>query len=194
MTRGWTWIRRYAIAIVLILVLTAFLAHSRIFIHAPLGPRGLTAAHLVGFLGYSVVLLLLWSAARRAAHRLRHDTDWDIIGREALVPLATLLVLVKAYGVALILLGPFLNTVGMAVYDWLFVLAVGAAAAWLALAVYRSADALVPVFSRLARHARDAAAVRHEQEKTAEERLSVPVRRCPHCGHELPPPENDVAA
>ena len=193
MTRGWTWIRRYAIAIVLILVLTAFLAHSRIFIHAPLGPRGLTAAHLVGFLGYSLVLLLLWSAARRAAHRLRHDTDWDIIGREALVPLATLLVLVKAYGVALILLGPFLNTVGMAVYDWLFVLAVGAAAAWLALAVYRSADALVPVFSRLARHARDAAAARHEQEKTAEERLSVAVRRCPHCGRELPP-ENDVAA
>jgi hypothetical protein len=176
----WVWVRRYAIAFVLVIVLTTLLGHSQIFGGAPLAPRGLTAAQLVSFLGYTAALLLLWFAAWRSASMLHDDGGWESVGREALVPFATLLVFIMGYGVPLILLRPFMNDAAMAVYNWLFVLAIGGAAIWFALAVYRSADALALIFSKLARYSREAAAARH-----GEAPAPVTERHCPRCGREL---------
>jgi hypothetical protein len=182
----WVWVRRYAIAFVLVLVLTTLFGHSQIFANAPLAPRGLTAAHLVSFIGYTAALLLLWLAASRAASMLHDDRGWESVGREALVPVATLVVFIMGYGVPLILLRPFVNDTAMAVYNWLFVLAIGGAAIWFALAVYRSADALAPIFGRLARYSREAAAARHEEAPPP-----VTKRHCTRCGRELTD-EDDV--
>jgi hypothetical protein len=184
----WAWVRRYAIAFLLVLVLTTLLGHSQIFGHAPLAPRGLTAAHLVSFIGYTAALLMLWLAAWRAADMLQDDGGRETIGRETLVPFATLIVLVVGYGVPLILLRPFMNDAAMAVYNWLFVLAIGASAIWFAFAVYRSADAMAPILSRLARYSREAGAARQKDS------LPVPAERyCPRCGRKMPEKDNIAA-
>ena len=87
----WAWGLQYATAFVLILLLTTLLGRSQLFGHAPLAPRGLTAADLVQFLGYEAALWLLWLAARRVATALPEDRGWQSLARRLTIPLAALL-------------------------------------------------------------------------------------------------------
>jgi hypothetical protein len=174
----WVWLIRYGIAAFFALILASILGHSTLFQRAPLGPSGLTAGHLVLFFGYTAALALLWVAAVRAARELRDDGGWQSVARRTVMPLAALIILAIAYPVPLLLLGPFLHGAAMALYQWLFVVAITAAAVWLAVTVYTTVDVLMPLLSRVAR------SVAHGASQSRPTRVRA---RCDECGSEAAP-------
>ena len=187
----WAWAIQYGVAILVVLVLTVLLGNSHLFQSAPLGRSDLSASTLVRFFGDSAALILVWFMARRATRELRDRGGWQALLRAIAVPLATLMILLIGYGVPLFVLGPMLNDAGLAAYHWLFVVAVMAAALWLALVVYEHAPLLTTVASNVAR------SVPHHLESGSESAsaTSLPstdteksrTRRCGQCGRELAP-------
>ena len=65
MNERWSWVVRYAVVIAAALALGAAFGEMALFKNAKLGRTGLSAAHLVQFLGYGGALAVLWLAARR---------------------------------------------------------------------------------------------------------------------------------
>jgi hypothetical protein len=185
----WVWAIQYGVGVLVMLALTALLGNSHLFQSAPLGRSDLSASSLVRFLGDSAALMLLWLMARRATRELRDEGGWQALVRAIAVPFATLMILLIGYGVPLFVLGPMLNDAGLAAYHWLFVIAVIAAALWLALVVYEHALLLTTVASTVAR-----AVPRHlESESESASATALPstgteasrTRRCGQCGREL---------
>ena len=187
----WVWSIQYGVGVVVVLALTALLGNSHLFHSAPLGRSDLSASSLIRFLGDGAALMLLWFMARRATRELRDDSGWQALLRAIAVPFATLMILLVGYGVPLFVLGPMLNDAGLAAYHWLFVIAVIAAALWLALVVYEHAPLLTTVASKMAR------AVPRQRESESESASATPLpstgteasrtRRCGQCGRELAP-------
>ena len=66
MNERWSWLARYAIVVVVALVLGAALGAMDLFKDTRVINRGLTASHLVRFLGFGGALTMLWLAAYRA--------------------------------------------------------------------------------------------------------------------------------
>ena len=187
----WVWAIQYGVAVLVVLVLSALLGNSHLFHSAPLGRSDLSASSLVRFLGDSAALILLWLMARRATRELRDRSGWQALLRAIAVPLATLVILLVGYGVPLFVLGPVLNDAGLAAYHWLFVIAVMAAALWLARVLYENASLLTTVASNVAR-----SVPRHlESGSELSSATSLPsagpeaskTRRCGQCGQELAP-------
>jgi hypothetical protein len=174
----WAWLLRYAVACVVVLLLSAILARSRLFQATTIGARGLTAGEIVRFLGDATALTLVWLAAARAARSLPDDRSWRSLLHHTLVPVATLVVLGVGYGVPLFVLHPFLGPAGMMAYNWLFVVALVGTAVWLVIAAYHNADALAAVATILACSLR--------REATGGTPPS-PTARCPDCGTTLAP-------
>ena len=187
----WVWAIQYGVALLMVLALSALLGNSHLFHSAPLGRSDLSASSLVRLIGDSAALILLWFMARRATSELRDRGGWQALLRAIAVPLATLIILLVGYGVPLFVLGPILNDAGLAAYHWLFVVAVVAAALWLALVVYENAPLLTTVVSNLAR-----SVPRHlESGSDLASATSLPstgaeasrTTRCGQCGRELEP-------
>jgi len=187
----WPWAIQYGVAVLVVLVLSAVLGSSHLFHSAPLGRSDLSASSLVRFLGDSAALILVWLMARRATRELQDRGGWQALLRAIAVPLATLVILLVGYGVPLFVLGPVLNDAGLAAYHWLFVIAVMAAALWLALVLYENASLLTTVASNVAR-----SVPRHMESgsEPSSSATSLPStgteskpRRCGQCGRELAP-------
>ena len=140
--KSWGWALQYGAAIVLAVLAGAILGSTPLFKGAPLG-RGLTASHVVQFLGYGGAILMLWLLACRTAIELPEDAGGLSFLRRLVVPLVTLVVLSACYKVLLLLLTPFLNRTAMTGYNWLFVLGIIGAAFWLILRIYRGSALLV---------------------------------------------------
>ena len=185
----WVWAMQYGVALLAVLVLSAVLGNSHLFHSAPLGRNDLSASSLVRFLGDSAALILVWLMARRATAELRDRGGWQALLRAIAVPLATLVILLVGYGVPLFVLGPVLDDAGLAAYHWLFVIAVMAAALWLALVLYENTSLLTTVASSVARsvprHLESELPSATSLPSTATE-ASKP-RRCGQCGRELAP-------
>ena len=83
MKERWIWLVRYAVVIVLALVLAAALGEMDLFKTTKFGKSGLNAARLVQFLGFGSALAVLWLAAQRAAALLpAGDERCSRVGRE----------------------------------------------------------------------------------------------------------------
>src|SRR3954469_2818526 len=105
----WMWLVRYAVVIVLALVLAAALGEMELFKSTRFGRSGLNAARLVQFLGFGGALVVFWLLARRAAALIpADDPRWNIL-KTVLVPLATLVVIAAGQAVLLLLLGPLMS-------------------------------------------------------------------------------------
>ena len=100
MNDRWNWVIRYAVVLVLAVILGAALGELALF-KTKLGKTGLTAAHLVQFLGYGAALLVFWLAVRRTASLLDgRDARWSVL-KAILVPVATLVVVACGQAVML---------------------------------------------------------------------------------------------
>ena len=146
MNERWSWIVRYAVVIAAALALGAAFGEMALFKNARLGRTGLSAAHLVQFLGYGGALAVLWLAARRAAALLpEQDPRWSVL-KSTLVPLTTLIVVSAGQAVLLLLAGPLMNKAWHQVYNWVSVTAIILATAWLLAAVLTGSSSLAPLF------------------------------------------------
>lgn len=131
MSERWTWLVRYAIVILLALILAAVLGDMALFNTTKFGKSGLNAARIVQFLGYAGALAVFWLMAHRAAALLDgKDPRWSTF-KTILVPVATLIVVACGQAVALLVLGPLLGKAGVQVYSWIAVLGIIVSAGWL---------------------------------------------------------------
>lgn len=183
MNEKYGWFIRYAAVIVVTLVLAMALGSMDLFKSTPLVGEKLSAAHLVEFLGFGGALAVFWLTARRAAKILVDDGGrWSFI-HYVLVPAATLFVIACAHGVLLLLLKPFMGDSAGTLYNWLFIIAILAASAWLLLAVMNQSTNLSNLVA--------SAAPRSQSEPTAElcRECGAPIqpdaRFCGHCGADL---------
>src|SRR5256885_1735645 len=130
MKERWIWLVRYAVVIVLALVLAAALGEMELFRTTKFGKSGLNAARLVQFLGFGGALAVLWLAARRTAELLPgNDERWNVL-KSILLPLATLIVVASGQAGLLFFLRPLLNKAWRPVYNRGASTASVGAAAW----------------------------------------------------------------
>lgn len=152
MSERWTWVIRYGVVIAAALALGAAFGEMALFKSARFGKTGVSAAHLVQFLGYGGALAVLWLAARRAALLLPSDDPrWNVV-KSTLLPLTTLIVVSAGQAVLLLLAGPLMNKAWHQIYNWISVSAIILSAAWLLGAVLTGSSSLAPLFGgRMAR-------------------------------------------
>lgn len=131
--------------IALAVILAAALGEMSLFKTTKIARTGLSAAHIVQFLGFGGALLVLWLLAQRAAALLPGEPRWDVL-RSVLLPLTTLVVVAAGQAVALLLLGPLLNKAWQAAYNWIAIAAIILSAAWLLHSLFTGAPSLQPLF------------------------------------------------
>ena len=151
MKERWIWLLRYAVVIVLALVLASALGEMELFKTTRFGKSGLNAARLVQFLGFGGALAVLWLMARRAATLLPgNDERWSVL-KSILLPLATLIVIASGQAVLLYVLGPLMNKAWQHTYNWLAIAAIILSAAWMLAALFTGSASLAPLFGRAAK-------------------------------------------
>ncbi|MGQ0544130.1 MAG: hypothetical protein ACT4P3_02210 [Betaproteobacteria bacterium] len=156
MNERWVWSLRYAIVIVLALVLAAALGEMDLFKATRFGKSGLNAARIVQFLGFGGALLVFWLLARRAALLIEGKSDFRTLVKALLVPLATLIVVACAHAVGLLVLGPLMSKTWHQIYNWAFIAAIILSAAWLVAALFTGSASLAPLFPKGAKPTREA--------------------------------------
>ena len=146
MKERWIWLLRYAVVIVLALVLAAALGEMELFKSTRFGKTGLNAARLVQFLGFGGALAVLWLMAQRAAALLPSgDERWNVL-KSILVPLTTLIVVAAGQAVLLLVLAPVMNKAWQQAYNWVAIVTIVAAATWLVAALFTGSASLSPLF------------------------------------------------
>ena len=137
---------RYALVIAVAVILAAALGEMELFRTTRFGRSGLNAARVAQFFGYGGGLLVFWLLARRAAPLIpAGEGPWSVL-RNALVPLATLIVAACAQAVILLVLAPFLNNALRGIYDWTAIAAILLCAAWLLWTLFTGSSSLAPLF------------------------------------------------
>ncbi|GAC1529638.1 MAG: hypothetical protein NVS2B4_08090 [Ramlibacter sp.] len=137
MNMRWTWLARYAIVVVVALVLGAALGSMDLFKATRLAGKGLTASSLARFLGFGGALVVLWLAAYRATPMVReHGVRWRLV-EVTLLPLATLIVIASGYSVLLLVVGSLMDATLRQIYNWVFIGTILGSAAWLLYALFQ---------------------------------------------------------
>lgn len=133
----WWWMVPYSVAVLLALVLASVLGNFPIFRHTFLPATKLSAADLVGFIGYAGALSLFWTVGKRTAIQLDNYPVTFAFLRPVVMPTVMLVILSIGYYVALLLAGPFLGRSAQIAYDWIFIVGLVAASFWLTLSWLR---------------------------------------------------------
>ncbi len=123
------WMMEYGVAMILAVLCAVILGHLSLFREATIGK--LHASDLVQFIGYGGAMVLAWFGARQLAAEPPDDWKWLMPYRGLILPVATLAMVGLAYGVVLYACEPFLNKSGKEIYNWMFVVGIVAACAWL---------------------------------------------------------------
>jgi len=146
MNERWIWLVRYAVVIVLALILAAALGEMELFKTTRFGKTGLNASRVVQFLGYGGALLVFWLAAQRAEALLSgEDERWKLV-KSILLPLATLIAVACAHSVLLLVLGPLMSKAWLPAYNWAFIAGIILSAVWLVAALFTGSSSLAPLF------------------------------------------------
>ncbi len=143
--RSWMWVVRYALVLLIALLLGAGIGELTVFKQTTLGTPKLSAAALARFLGYGGALVIFWMMGQRASNELRAEGTRTASVGLLLLPLTTLIALAAGYDVLLVILRPFLSATPKDIYNWLFVIAILGSAIWLVAALYRHADGIVEI-------------------------------------------------
>ncbi len=123
------WIMEYGVAMILAVLCAVILGHLQLFRGATIGK--LHASDLVQFIGYGGAMVLAWFGARQLAAEPPDDWKWLMPYRALVLPVMTLTMVGLAYGVLLYACEPFLDKSGKEIYNWIFVIGIIAACAWL---------------------------------------------------------------
>ena len=138
MIERWIWLARYAVVILVALILASLLGATSLFRQTRLFGEGLTASNLVFFLGFGGALAVLWLAARRAAPQIGSQGEgWRVI-EAVIMPLATLIVVASAHPVVLLIVGPLLGKSLRLTFDWIFITAIVGSAGWLLYSIFNT--------------------------------------------------------
>ncbi len=147
MNNSWNWIGRYVAVIVVTLILGAALGGMDLFEKTTLFSGKLSASHLVRFLGYATALVAFWLLGQRATLVLRQQEGrWSVL-QHLILPVVSLIFVAVAYSVLSLLLKPFMAASLQNLYNWLFIFAILAAAAWLVMAVLNQSASLTEAFT-----------------------------------------------
>jgi hypothetical protein len=104
--------------------------------------------------GYSGSVVIGWLGARELARNPPVEWKWMVPFQGLVLPCATLLATIIAYGVLLFTLDPFPGKAGKAIYDWVFIVAIVADSIWLILSwVWKCAPLVEAMESRKLRKA-----------------------------------------
>jgi len=146
MNERWMWVLRYAVVIVLALILAAALGEMELFKTTRFGKTGLNASRVAQFFGYGGALLVFWMLAQRAAAQISgEDERWRLV-KSILLPLATLIVVACAHSVILLILAPLISKAWLPAYNWTFIAGIILSAAWLVVALFTGSSSLAPLF------------------------------------------------
>lgn len=140
---SWTWMGRYAVVLVVAVLLGAAIAELTVFKQTTLGTPKLSAGALARFLGYVGALVIFWMLGHRIARQLRTFSGGAAHTGFLIVPLTTLIALSAGYDIVLVILRPFLTPLLKDVYNWIFVLAITGTALWLVVALYRHSEGVI---------------------------------------------------
>lgn len=145
MSERWKWLLRYAVVVVLAVILAVALGEMSLFKTTRIGKTGLNAARIVQFLGFGGALLVLWLTAQRAAALLPgHDRQWGMV-KAILLPLTTLVAIAAGQAVVALLLGPLMSRLWQEIYNWIAVAAIILSAGWLLFALFTGSSSLAPL-------------------------------------------------
>jgi hypothetical protein len=181
MDNRWAWAVRYIGVIVLAIALGAAFGSMELFKTTKVGKSGLNAARIVEFLSYGGALFIFWTLARHAAGILQRDGGrWKLVG-DVLVPLATLIVVASGQAVLLLVVGPFMSRTALGIYNWLFIAAIIASAAWLVAILFTGRSSLTELFDGSA-DAGGPSSNGAAQCRACGAALSNHERFCPQCG------------
>jgi ribosomal protein L40E len=148
--QNWNWVGRYVAVIVVSLILAAAIGNMDLFEKTFVIEGKLSASHLVRFLGYSTALGALWMLGRRATMALQqHGGRWSFM-QHLFLPVVTLLVVASANSVALLVMKPMMNASLHNIYNWVFIIAILACAAWVVMAVLGQSASLTLAFTSAA--------------------------------------------
>src|SRR6266705_855110 len=103
------------------------------------GKTGLTAARLAELLGYGGALVVFWLLAQRAAELIGPEHGRWLLVKPMILPLATLAVIATAHPVVQRAVGFMMTRSFRQGYNWVFIAALIACAAWLIVAVLSGA-------------------------------------------------------
>ncbi|HXV06386.1 MAG TPA: zinc ribbon domain-containing protein [Burkholderiales bacterium] len=154
---SWSWIIRYAVVLLVAVLLGTGIAELPVFKQTTLGTPKLPASALARVLGYGGALVIFWMLGQRTAAELRRAGGGAAQLGFLVVPLATLIVLSAGYDIGLTILRPFLGAGYKNAYNWLFVLGISASALWLVVALYQRSEGLVDLLKVARAHAPSAA-------------------------------------
>jgi hypothetical protein len=122
------WMMEYGVAMILAVLFAAALGHWPLFRETTVGK--LHASDLVQFIGYGGGLVIAWFGARRLAAEPPDDWKWLMPYRALMLPVTTLIIAGIAYGVLLYICDPFLSKAGKKIYNWIFIIGIVSASAW----------------------------------------------------------------
>ena len=147
---GWS-IGRYVAVILVALILGAAIGSMELFAKTSVFSGKLTAAHLVRFLGYGTALAAFWLLGQHSTIALQQRGGrWSFV-QNLILPTVTLIVVSAAYSVALLILRPMLDAALLNIYNWIFIVAILACAAWVVMAVLGQSASLTEVFTSAAK-------------------------------------------
>jgi len=148
--QNWNWVGRYVAVIVVSLILAAAIGNMDLFEKTFVIEGKLSASHLVRFLGYSTALGALWMLGRRATMALQqHGGRWSFM-QHLFLPVVTLIVVASANSIALLVMKPMMNASLHNIYNWVFIIAILACAAWVVMAVLGQSASLTAAFTSAA--------------------------------------------
>jgi len=146
----WSWVGRYIAVIVVALILAAAIGSMDLFAKTFVIKGKLSAAHLVGFLGYSTALAAFWMLGQRSTIAMQqHGGRWSFL-QHLILPAVSLIVIATAHSVARLVLKPMLNASLLNIYNWVFIIAILACAVWLIMSVLGQSASLTAAFTSAA--------------------------------------------
>lgn len=150
MNQDWSWVGRFIAVIVVALILAAAIGSMELFTKTFVISGKLSASHLVRFLGYSTALGALWMLGQRATMVLQQRKNrWSFL-QHLILPVVTLIVVSSVNSVALLVLKPMMTPALNNIYNWVFIVAILACAAWVVMAVLGQSASLTEAFTMAA--------------------------------------------
>lgn len=141
------WAGRFVATIIVGWVLAAIISNMDLFEKTYVIQGKLSASHLVRFLGYTTSLVALWMLGQRATVALQQQGGrWSFM-QQLILPVVTLVVVASTNSVALLVLKPVMNPGMHNIYNWIFIAAILACAAWVVMAVLGQSSSLTQAFT-----------------------------------------------
>lgn len=142
MSRSWSWVGQYGMAMALALLLGFVLSRVPLFQQTLVGAVGLPASAVVRLLGENVALVILWLLAHRAAQELPADRAGRSFLRAILMPLTAVILVFLGHKTLALQAAPAFVSGGTILTHWLYVFGLLGATVWLTLAWVRNVGAL----------------------------------------------------